>query len=79
MCLVVLPLAFLKLGRLIMFKQWQLFVLGFTFAMLFGLVGSYDYDNAKDNEKLYCDMTTEGSWPAFNSAIDCSYQDDEGR
>jgi hypothetical protein len=62
---------------MIMFKQWQLFVLGFTFAMLFGLVGSYDYDNAKASEQLYCDMTTEGSWPAYDEAIDCSYQDDE--
>jgi hypothetical protein len=66
-----------------MFKQWQLFVLGFTFSMLFGLVGSYDYDEAQASQALYCDMTSEGSWPdyksspAYDSAIDCSYQDDE--
>lgn len=59
------------------FKPWQLVVLGMTFAMLFGLVGSYNYEDAQASEKLYCDMTTEGSWPLFNSAIDCSYQDDE--
>lgn len=59
------------------FKPWQLVVLGITFAMLLGLVGSYDYDEAQASVKLYCDMTTEGSWPLFNSAIDCSYQDDE--
>lgn len=47
--------------------------------MLFGLVGSYDYDEAQAGAKLYCDMTAEGSWPLFNSAIDCSYQDDKGR
>lgn len=70
-CLVVLPLASLKLGQLIMFKQWQLFVLGFTFAMLFGLVGSYDYDNAKASEQLYCDMTAEGSWPDYDKVIEC--------
>ena len=61
------------------FKQWQLFVLGICFAMLIGLIGSYDYDDAQASEKLYCDMTTEGSWPLFNSAIDCSYQDDADR
>ncbi len=59
-----------------MFKQWQLVVLGMTFAMLFGLVGSYDYEEAQASQALYCEMTTEGSWPLFNSAIDCSYQDD---
>lgn len=60
-----------------MFKQWQLVVLGMTCAMLLGLVGSYDYDEELTSQSLYCDMTTEGSWPLFNSAIDCSYQDDE--
>ena len=59
------------------FKHWQLFVLGMMFAMLFGLVSSYDYDEELASQSLYCDMTTEGSWPLFNSAIDCSYQDDE--
>ena len=59
-----------------MFKQWQLIVLGVCFAMLFGLVGSYDYDDEQASAKLYCDMTTEGSWPAYDSTIDCSYQDD---
>jgi hypothetical protein len=57
-----------------MFKPWQLVVLGMTVAMLLGLVGSYDYQDAQASAKLYCDMTTEGSWPAFDSAIDCSYQ-----
>jgi len=59
------------------FYPWQLVALGICFAMLFGLIGSYDYDEAQASEKLYCDMTTEGSWPLFNSAIDCNYQDDE--
>jgi hypothetical protein len=63
------------------FKPWQLVVLGMMFAMLlgtaFGIVGSYDYEDAQASAKLYCDMTTEGSWPSFNQAIDCSYQDDE--
>lgn len=59
-----------------MFKPWQLFTLGISFAMLFGLVGSYDYQDAQASEKLYCDMTTEGSWPSYDKAIDCSYQDD---
>lgn len=53
------------------FKSWQLVALGMTFAMIFGLVGSYDYQEAQASEKLYCDMTSEGSWPAYNEAIEC--------
>ena len=59
------------------FYPWQLIVLGICFAMLIGLIGSYDYEAELASQSLYCDMTTEGSWPLFNSAIDCSYQDDE--
>ena len=58
------------------FKPWQLVVLGISFAMLLGLVGSYDYDEAQASAKFYCDMTTEGSWPAYDRAIDCNNQDD---
>lgn len=61
------------------FKQWQLFVLGVTIVTLFGLIGSYDYQDAQASAKFYCDMTAEGSWPAYDKAIDCSYQDDKGR
>ena len=43
------------------FYRWQLVVLGICFAMLFGLVGSYDYEEAQASAELYCDMTTEGS------------------
>jgi hypothetical protein len=57
-----------------MFKPWQLVILGMTFAMLLGLVGSYDYEDELASQSLYCDMTTEGSWPSYDSAIDCSYQ-----
>ncbi|UZS00853.1 hypothetical protein [Pseudomonas phage vB_PsaM_M1] len=53
------------------FLMWQKYVLGFTALMLLCLVGSYDYDEALASEKLYCDMTTEGSWPSYDSAIDC--------
>ena len=60
------------------FYPWQLVVLGVCFAMIFGIIGSYDYDEAQASEKLYCNMTAEGSWPAYDSAIDCSYQDDGG-
>ena len=55
-----------------MFKQWQLVILGICFAMLFGLVGSYDYQEEQAKAKLYCDMTADGSWPAYNKAIDCN-------
>lgn len=58
------------------FYRWQLVVLGICFAMLIGLIGSYDYDQALQDAALYCDMTTEGRWPAYDKAIDCSYQDD---
>lgn len=61
------------------FYRWQLVVLGICFAVLFGLVGSYDYENAQASAKLYCDMVAEASWPAYNEAIDCSYQDDAER
>ena len=59
------------------FNPWQLVVLGMTFAMLLGLVGSYDYQDELTSQSLYCDMTAEGSWPSFNEAIDCSYQGSE--
>lgn len=55
-----------------MFKQWQLFVLGVCFAMLFGLVGSYDYENELASQSLYCDMVAEGTWPAYDKKIDCN-------
>lgn len=57
------------------FYRWQLVVLGITFAMLLGLVGSYDYDEAKVSEQLYCEMVAEGSWSEYDQEIDCSYQD----
>ena len=53
------------------FLPWQKPVLLITMAMLFCLVASYDYDNAKASEKLYCDMTAEGSWPAYDKEIKC--------
>ena len=54
-----------------MFKHWQLIVLGVCFAMLFGLVGSFDYDEELASQSLYCNMTAEGSWPAYDEAINC--------
>ena len=58
------------------FHPWQLVVMGVCIVMLFGLVGSYDYQDAQASAKLYCDMTTDGSWSSYDKAIDCSYQDD---
>ena len=54
-----------------MFKHWHLVVLGMTFAMLLGLVGSYDYEDAQASVSLYCDMTADGTWPEYNKAIEC--------
>lgn len=53
------------------FYRWQLIVLGMTFAMLLGLVGSYDYDNALASEKLYCENVASGVWPAYDEEIKC--------
>lgn len=47
------------------FKPWQLIVLGMTFTMLFGLVGSYDYEDKKLEDTHYCKMIAEGTWPAY--------------
>ena len=58
-----------------MTKPWQLFALGMVFAVLFGLVGSFDYQDAQANRALYCEMVKEGAWSAYNSAIDCVNED----
>lgn len=47
------------------FLSWQKYVLAFTSLMLLGLVGSYDYDEAKASEKLYCENVASGVWPAY--------------
>lgn len=60
-----------------MFKPWQLFVLGVAFAMLFGLVGSFDYQDAQASHALYCEMIQEGTWPAYDNSIDCVNEDSE--
>ena len=54
-----------------MTKPWQLFALGMAFAVLFGLVGSFDYQDAQASHALYCEMITEGTWPAYDNSIDC--------
>ena len=57
-----------------MLKRWHLIALGVTFAVLFGLVGSFDYHEAKASHALYCAMVQEGTWPAYNNSIDCVNQ-----
>lgn len=47
------------------FHPWQLIVMGICFAMLFDLVGSYDYEDKKLEDTHYCKMVMEGTWPAF--------------
>ena len=54
-----------------MLKSWQLFALGAVFTVLFGMVGSFDYQEAQDSEQIYCTMVQEGTWPAYNNSIDC--------
>lgn len=46
-------------------------VLGFTFAMLLGLVGDMDLQNEIESEAFYCDMVAQGNWPAYDKAIEC--------
>lgn len=58
-------------------KPWQLFALGMAFAMLFGMVGSFDYHEEKASEQLYCAMIQEGTWPAYDNSIDCVNGDSE--
>ena len=60
-----------------MLKPWHLVVLGVVFAMLFGIVGSFDYQEAQASHALYCEMTQGGAWPAYDSAIDCVNEDTE--
>ena len=55
-----------------MTKPWQLIILGAVFAVLFGMVGSFDYQDAKDGEQIYCTMVQEGTWPAYDNSIDCA-------
>ena len=58
-----------------MFKPWHLVVLGVIFAVLFGMVGSFDYQDAQANEQIYCTMVQEGTWPAYDNSIDCVNED----
>ena len=60
-----------------MVKSWHLIALGMVFAVLFGMVGSFDYQEEKANHALYCEMIQEGTWPAYNKAIDCVNEDSE--
>ena len=58
-----------------MTKPWHLVVLGAVFAMLFGIVGSFDYHEEKASEQIYCTMVQEGTWPAYDNSIDCVNED----
>lgn len=51
------------------FLLWQKYTLAFLTIFLLSLVGSYDYDNALASEKLYCEMTTSGSWPDYKETM----------
>jgi len=47
-----------------------------TMTMLFCLVSSYDIEQEEQSQTLYCENVKAGVWPAYDKAIDCSYQDD---
>ena len=36
-----------------------------------GLVGTADLEDAQRDEALYCLFVADGTWPAYNSEIDC--------
>ena len=54
-----------------MLKHWHLVVLGVAFAVLFGVAGSFDYQDEVVSQSLYCEMVQEGTWPAYDNSIDC--------
>ena len=60
-----------------MTKPWHLIAIGAAFAVLFGMVGSFDYQEEKASAKLYCEMIQEGTWPAYDNSIDCVNEDSE--
>ena len=45
-------------------------------AMLLCLVSSYDIEQEEQFQALYCENVKVQAWPAYDKAIDCSYQDD---
>ena len=57
-----------------MTRPWHLIAIGVAFAMLFGLVGSFDYHEEKASGQLYCAMVQEGTWPDYDNSIDCVNQ-----
>lgn len=40
---------------------------------LLALVGEMDYQDAARQERLYCEMTKAGHWPAYDPRIDCDH------
>lgn len=58
-------------SELFRFLGWQKAVLGVTFAILFCLVASYDVDQAKQDQALYCENVKLGAWPAYDKTILC--------
>ena len=39
--------------------------------VVLGLVGTADLEDAQRDEALYCKFVADGTWPAYNSEIDC--------
>tara|TARA_R110000803_G_scaffold21423_1_gene53981 strand:- start:12 stop:254 length:243 start_codon:yes stop_codon:yes gene_type:complete len=40
--------------------------------VVLGLVGTADLEDAQRDEALYCEFVADGTWPAYNSEIDCN-------
>ena len=40
-------------------------------ALVYGWVGAMDYEDAKEQEDVYCENVKAGHWSAYNDSIDC--------
>lgn len=45
--------------------------------LIMGMVGSMDYEDAVLNQKHYCKMVAEGTWPDYNE-LGCTKNSDGG-
>jgi len=45
-----------------------------TVVSILGFVGQADYQDELKAQAHYCEMVSEGHWPAFNPAINCDME-----
>ena len=49
-------------------------LLALALIVALGLVGTADLEDAQRDEALYCKFVADGTWPAYNSEINCNKQ-----